>query len=108
MLTALVITPLTCSQVIFYGTEQGFAETFGEDDRRQALWSSSYRTDTPLYSAIAKVNALRKREGIGTTPDNMLAGTLAPGRCARAPEMLLLFLFLFLFLLLLLFLWPLL
>ena len=60
-------SPLSSAQVIFYGTEQGFGETFGEDDRRQALWSSKYRTDTVLYLTIAKLNALRKREGIGTS-----------------------------------------
>ena len=54
--------------VIFYGTEQGFEEYQGETDRRRALWVSGYSTVSPMYLAIAKVNALRKREGIAMAP----------------------------------------
>ena len=51
--------------VIFYGTEQGLAET-DEDDRRISLWRTQYDQDKTLTRVIGKINQLRRREHIET------------------------------------------
>jgi alpha-amylase len=44
--------------IVYYGSEQQFA---GMTDpfNREALWGSEYKTDTPLYTHIATINAAR-------------------------------------------------
>lgn len=45
--------------MIYQGQEQGFTGA-GVPDNREALWTSSFRTDHPLYTFTALMNTLRR------------------------------------------------
>mmetsp|Transcript_14117 Transcript_14117/g.29868 ORF Transcript_14117/g.29868 Transcript_14117/m.29868 type:complete len:440 (+) Transcript_14117:1-1320(+) len=42
--------------VVYYGTEQGFAQ----QDARTSLWQTRFRTDTRLYALLAALSAVRR------------------------------------------------
>jgi len=44
--------------VIYYGAEHQFTG-LKDPDNREALWTSGYKTDGPLYTAMAAINAAR-------------------------------------------------
>ena len=47
--------------IVYYGTEQ--PAIAGVADQRTAMWPH-YGTDTPMYSWLAQVNAVRKKYGL--------------------------------------------
>ncbi|KAL8673252.1 MAG: hypothetical protein Q9168_002329 [Polycauliona sp. 1 TL-2023] len=59
--------------IIYQGQEQGFSG--GEDPaNREALWTSGYSTESPLYKLIASVNQVRNHV-ISAAPDYLSART---------------------------------
>lgn len=44
--------------IVYYGAEQQFSG-LKDPDNREALWTSGYNVESPLYTAIAAVNAAR-------------------------------------------------
>lgn len=44
--------------IVYYGAEQEFVGAF-DPYNREALWGSEYKTDAPLYTHIATLNAAR-------------------------------------------------
>lgn len=57
--------------ILYYGTEQGLdghqgpENSKGQDNLRESMWHTGYRTDTWQYRFIQRLNKLRKDFGVG-------------------------------------------